>query len=118
MIVLFLSAVILFLPSSHARISLKTSSSFGTHGSLLLRWRKLGTCSLIPQYRGALGVCRKAAQEGQERRDDKQSDEGHRCMVQVDDFGHECPNTIIPVGAGGFVDADLREFGISGACVL
>ena len=39
-------------------------------------------------------------------------------ILKVDDFGHECPNTIIPVGAGGFVDADLREFGISGACVL
>ncbi len=38
-------------------------------------------------------------------------------ILKVNDFGHECPNTIIPVGGMGLVDADSMTFGITGACV-
>jgi len=38
-------------------------------------------------------------------------------ILKVNDFGHNCPNTVLPVGAKVRVDADRQELEILGQCV-
>jgi muramoyltetrapeptide carboxypeptidase len=38
-------------------------------------------------------------------------------ILKVNDFGHNCPNTVLPVGALAAMDADARTFEIREACV-
>lgn len=38
-------------------------------------------------------------------------------ILKADDFGHNCPNTVLPVGARVRMDADRREIEILEACV-
>ncbi|MBU0490412.1 MAG: LD-carboxypeptidase [Verrucomicrobia bacterium] len=38
-------------------------------------------------------------------------------ILKVDDFGHNCPNTVLPVGARVRIDADRQEIEILEACV-
>ncbi len=39
-------------------------------------------------------------------------------ILKVNDFGHECSNTVMPVGANGRIDAERRTFEITGQCVI
>ena len=38
-------------------------------------------------------------------------------ILKVNDFGHNCPNTILPVGALASLDAGRQSFGITAQCV-
>jgi muramoyltetrapeptide carboxypeptidase len=38
-------------------------------------------------------------------------------ILKVDDFGHNCPNTTLPVGGRVRMDADSQEIVILEACV-
>ncbi len=38
-------------------------------------------------------------------------------ILKVNDFGHECSNTVIPVGIDGRIDADSLKFRLDGPCV-
>jgi muramoyltetrapeptide carboxypeptidase len=38
-------------------------------------------------------------------------------ILKVDDFGHNCPNTVLPVGSQVRIDADRRTIEIVEACL-
>jgi muramoyltetrapeptide carboxypeptidase len=38
-------------------------------------------------------------------------------ILKADDFGHNCPNTVLPVGAEVSLNADDRTIAILGTCV-
>jgi muramoyltetrapeptide carboxypeptidase len=39
-------------------------------------------------------------------------------ILKVDDFGHECPNTVLPVGAKARIDSGRKEIEILEKCVI
>jgi muramoyltetrapeptide carboxypeptidase len=39
-------------------------------------------------------------------------------ILKTDDFGHLCPNTVLPVGVRASLDADRAELSILEPCVL